>query len=63
MNGELDELSEKEREKRILNLLSDREYLFIHFPDGYKLNLSQDFLNRIRIELDYFLKILKKSRL
>lgn len=56
-------LEQQEREKRILNLLSDREYLFIHFPDGYKLNLSQDFLNRIRIELDYFLKILKKSRL
>lgn len=49
--------TEDERTKKITALLENREYLFLHFPDGYKLNLSQDFLNRIRIEIDYFLKI------
>ncbi len=52
------QLSEKEQNERILELLMNREYLFIHFPDSYKLDFSQSFLNRIRIEIDYFLKII-----
>lgn len=52
-------LSEKEMLLKIKELLSEREYLYLHFPDGYKLDLTQDFLNRIRIEIDYFLKIIK----
>ena len=52
------QLSEEERTKKITALLKNREYLFLHFPDGFTLSLSQDFLNRIRIEIDYFLKLL-----
>lgn len=51
-------LSPEESQKRLAQLLSDREYLYLHFPDGCRLDFSQDFLNRVRIELDYFLKIL-----
>ncbi|WP_296668041.1 MULTISPECIES: 6-hydroxymethylpterin diphosphokinase MptE-like protein [unclassified Treponema] len=41
----------------IENLLSKREYLYLHFPDGYRFeagNLS--FLKRISNEIDFFLK-------
>lgn len=53
------ELNEKNRTEEIIKLLEKREYLYLHFPDGYQLNTSQDFLNRIRIQIDFFLKILK----
>lgn len=52
------QLSEKERNERIVELLKNREYLFLHFPDSYRLDFSQSFLNRIRVEIDYFLKII-----
>ena len=52
-------LNEDSRKEEIIKLLKKREYLFLHFPDGYQLNLSQDFLNRIRVQIDFFLKILK----
>lgn len=51
------ELSEKNRNERILEILKAREYLYLHFADGYKPNLSQGFLKRVRSELEYFLKI------
>lgn len=43
-------------QKQLLVLLAEREYLYIHFPDGQKLRLDGDFLKRIRIEIDFFLK-------
>jgi hypothetical protein len=49
-------LNESERNKRITVLLTAREYLYLHFPDGYKLSLSPSFLKRIRAEIDFFLK-------
>ncbi len=52
------ELSEKERNEKIASLLKGREYLYLNFPDGYKVNLSQNFLNRVRVQIDYFLKVL-----
>lgn len=52
------EFSEKERNEKIISLLKAREYLYLNFPDGYKLNLSQNFLNRVRVQIDYFLKVL-----
>lgn len=52
------QLSENERTEKIKSLLKDREYLYIHFPDSYNMDFSQSFLNRIRIETDYFLKII-----
>lgn len=42
----------------ITSKLTDKEYLFLHFPDGQSFTYSQSFLNRIRIEIDYFLKAL-----
>lgn len=44
-------------ESQIENLLSKREYLFLHFPDGNKFKNEKSFLKRIRAELDYFIKI------
>lgn len=51
-------LSENERNTRILEILENREYLYLHFPDGHKASLSLGFLKRVRSEIDYFLKIL-----
>ncbi len=51
-------LSEDERNRKILEILENREYLYLHFPDGYRKNLSLGFLKRVRSETDYFLKIL-----
>ncbi len=51
-------LSENERNEKIRELLKNHEYLYLHFPDSYKLDFSQSFLNRIRIEIDYFTKII-----
>ncbi len=38
-------------------LLYQREYLFLHFPDGIQPNTDIQFLNRVRVEIDYFLNI------
>lgn len=43
---------------QIRNLLSDREYLYLHFPDGYQLSMEPGFLKRVRAEIDFFLKII-----
>ncbi len=44
-------------ESTLLPLLEDCSYLYDHFPDGHKgANLRQDFLNRVRSEVDVFLK-------
>lgn len=42
----------------ITRLAEPREYLYLHFADGYKFTTSQSFLNRIRTEIDFFLKYL-----
>ena len=44
---------------QIENLLSGREYLYLHFPDGYRLSMDQGFLKRVRAEIDFFLKAMK----
>ncbi|MCK9169147.1 MAG: DUF115 domain-containing protein [Treponema sp.] len=49
-------MNEELRNKRITELLTPREYLYLHFPDGYRLSLSPSFLKRIRAEIDLFLK-------
>ncbi len=42
---------------KIVPLLKDREYLYLHFPDGYKGPSSDlSFLNRVRAEIDFFIK-------
>lgn len=42
--------------EQIDNILSNREYLYIHFPDVVGPTNPQSYYNRIRIELDFFLK-------
>lgn len=40
-------------------ILEEREYLFLHFPDGHLCRASDlDFLKRVRTEIDWVLKIL-----
>lgn len=48
--------------EELQELLQNREYLYLHFPDGYKCdvnNISQ--LKRIRAEIDFFLTIIKRG--
>ncbi len=41
---------------QLLSLLIGREYLYLHFPDGYRLSTDTAFLKRVRAEIDFFLK-------
>ncbi|MCR5401429.1 MAG: hypothetical protein K6E78_07505, partial [Treponema sp.] len=50
-------LPEREAQTEILKIISEREYLYLHFADGNRARLSLDFLKRVRAESDYFLKI------
>ncbi|MCR4743166.1 MAG: DUF115 domain-containing protein [Treponema sp.] len=49
-------LTEEERNQKIKKIARKKEYLFLHFPDGYKFSQELSFLKRIRAEIDYFLK-------
>lgn len=51
-------LKEDELMSEITKIAEPREYLYLHFPDGYRFNTSQSFLNRIRTEIEFFLKYL-----
>lgn len=57
------ELSSDNLEKNIISLAQNKEYLYLHFPDGYDFQYNQSFLNRIRTEIDYFLKILLQKNI
>lgn len=46
---------EEERKVRIKGLMENRQYLYLHFPDGYKMSLEINFLKRVRSEIDGFL--------
>ena len=52
-------LPEDKLKKEITQLITEREYLYLHFPDGQKFVYTQSFLNRVRIEVDYFLKVIR----
>ena len=52
------ELKEDELMSEITKIAEPREYLYLHFPDGYKFSINQSFLNRIRTEIEFFLKYL-----
>ena len=52
------QLPAEELQKEITRLVQEREYLYLHFPDGHKFQYSQSFLNRVRVEVDYYLKIM-----
>jgi hypothetical protein len=48
----------------ILKLLENREYLYLHFPDGYKKpSADVGFLKRVRSEIDFFLKDIRMGQL
>ncbi len=47
-------------EDELYTLIAPREYLFLHFPDGYKCKTSDlSFLKRVRGQIDFFLKDIK----
>ena len=47
-------------ERELHSLISEREYLFLHFPDGYRCSTGDlSFLKRIRGQIDFFLKDIK----
>ena len=50
-------LAPEELKNEITKFAFEREYLYLHFPDGYTFQYNQSFLNRIRTEIDFFLKI------
>ena len=43
-------------EEQLDHLAAVREYLFLHFPDGFAFKTDPSFLHRVRAEIDYFLK-------
>ena len=52
-------IPENELQDFLSKTISDKEYLFLHFPDGHQFQYNQSFLNRVRVEIDYFLGIIK----
>lgn len=58
VNGENSEYRNKEisLHEQIKSILEHREYLFLHFPDGFHLRMDEDFLKRVRAEIDTFIK-------
>ena len=42
--------------EEIKKIAAPREYLYLHFADGWQFSTDQSFLNRIRTEIDFFLK-------
>jgi hypothetical protein len=54
-------IPKNETQTELLSLIDTCSYLYLHFPDGYKkARLEQDFLNRVRAGVDYYLKICKQ---
>ena len=51
-------LSKEELQKIITEIAIQKDYLFLHFPDGHQFVYEQSFLNRIRNEIDFFLKVI-----
>lgn len=49
---------------KALNILNDCGYLYLHFPDALTADLlNTNFLKRVRIELEYFLKTISGTNL
>lgn len=51
-----EKLPTNEQEAKIKELAIPREYLYLHFPDGHSFSYTKPFLNRLRAEIDFFLK-------
>ena len=50
------ELTGEDLLEEIKKTAAPREYLYLHFADGWQFSTNQSFLNRIRTEIDFFLK-------
>lgn len=50
--------SKEELQEKITKIATQTDYLFLHFPDGHQFVYEQSFLNRIRNEIDFFLKVI-----
>ncbi|MBB5217905.1 DUF115 domain-containing protein [Treponema rectale] len=48
-------------EKQIRNLLEKKDYLYLHFPDGFEFNSGIQFLKRLKAEILFFIKQCKIS--
>jgi hypothetical protein len=47
--------------EEVARLVNEADYLYLHFPDGYRgYRDDPDFLKRVRIELEYFLKAIER---
>lgn len=61
MFGKKAESASLSLESELGTLILPREYLFLHFPDGYKFDAGDlSFLKRVRGQIDFFLKDLKQ---
>lgn len=61
-NGKEKNETQQDFDKRLEDFVSCREYLFLHFPDGYKCDTKNlSFLKRVRGEIDFFLKDIKNA--
>ncbi|MDE5614347.1 MAG: hypothetical protein K2I74_06840, partial [Treponemataceae bacterium] len=57
MHGERVKSPDMTVREEIAQLLARREYLYLHFPDGYQCTVDDlSFLKRVRSEIDFFLK-------
>ena len=53
---------ESVRTEELDELVAELDYLWLHFPDGYRgATADTAFLKRVRIELEYFLKTIEKK--
>ena len=50
-------IQEELLENTLTTLITSCDYLYLHFPDGWMFSYTQSFLNRVRSEIDFFLKL------
>lgn len=43
-------------DQQLYSLIKPRDYLYLHFADGYRFSMDTSFLKRVKAEADFFLK-------